>query len=221
MSILSLVLFANFSSKQSMEAPEKPNINFTGTFIDAQGRKKNVENITIAGLYRQIPFYSIPTSTELDPTIDTTRIDLEEISEIRPAKTNPREAIRQFNNRDYMEVIIIFNDEQRDQENYIIETTRKIFCDIISQAGPLEKEISFEGIRKLIIEGFHDREKKSEQKHAGGSQKSAAQEALCGEVNDLLETLEDEAKHITAPQTKKKILDITGQLKETISNICG
>lgn len=160
LTIVCISFLAQFSSQQSTNGKEKPRINFFGTLLDQSNNSYKVENITIAGLYRQIPFYKIPPRKSMNPNTNITRFDLEEIQQIAvPYKTNGPQ-IHSFKNRDYIEVEITQNDTLKTKGIYIIEIAKKVYCEQESDTGPLQKELSFEAIDKIIFQGYKDRDDK-------------------------------------------------------------
>ncbi len=163
MSIIALGLAAQFSQQQSGEGKDKPKINFSGTLVDQTGHSYQVENITLSGMYRSIPFYKKPRKASTSPETNTTRIDLKETSEIRVPYRDDAPIISNFKNRDYIEVEVILNDQTKN--GYIIERSRKIFCDEMTAAGPVEKEISFEALDKISITGHKEREMQRSKKN--------------------------------------------------------
>jgi hypothetical protein len=159
---LSILLLANFSSESSIDGKQKHKINFCGTFTDSQGNTITVDNISISGSYKHIPVYQKPTSPDVKPDINTTFIDLNEVAGIKLPSATPM--ISKFKNREYIDIVIIYDDKQQTSKNYIIELSRKILCDETNDAGPIEKEISFQALGELKITGYSHRDA---EKHAG------------------------------------------------------
>jgi hypothetical protein len=217
-------------SKQSTDVREKPRINFKGEIIRPNNKVYEVENITISGLYQQIPLYAVPENKMSDPSEDTTFIELSEISELYPAKANAREALHTFKDRDYIEITVVWKDSKKTTENYIIEATRKILCDTISEAGPIERELSFFALKKLILKGYayRDREQSLSQKSSkkdtkvrtDNKKQSAARDALCGKVSHLLEDLTAESQKLTPLTDQEKIGKIATDLQESTEPLC-
>lgn len=156
--ISALVCCAHFSQNSSVDGQEKPKINFYGELYDQTGRQYNVENITISGMYRQIPFYKKPRKTSMSPETNTTRIDLKETMEIVVPTRDESAIVSTFKNREYITLEIILNDPQQTRNDYIIEKSRKLYCDEVTDAGPIEKELSFEAVHKIIIRGYKPRQ---------------------------------------------------------------
>lgn len=144
-------LCANFSSQDtSITGREKPKINFYGTLTDTSGNTFEVENITISGLYKQIPLYAKPNDPKVDPTINITRIDINEISQVEIPHPN---TFLTYNNRQYVEIIITSADATKTTQHYITEKTKRIICDQVNAAGTIEKDLSYQAIDKIIIKG--------------------------------------------------------------------
>jgi hypothetical protein len=155
--IAGFLLFCNFGSQdESISGRVKPTINFYGTVTDTCEETYQVENITISGMYKQVPFYAKPKNKEIDPSINITRIDFAEIAEL----TVPfPDQILTFNNRQYIEVRIVSKDSQKTTSSYIIELTKRIICDQVNTAGPIEKDLSFRALRTIVFEGHKSPEK--------------------------------------------------------------
>lgn len=150
-----LLLCAQFTSqKTSTDGREKPSLNVYGILTDTTNHTCNIENITIAGRFNDIAVYQKPLSPDVNPDINTTKINLCDISEIivGPAK------VEQFNKRDYIEITIISNDKRKTKNVYIIEKLKKLFCDEVNEAGPIEKELSLLAIKRLQINGCKKQE---------------------------------------------------------------
>lgn len=145
---LLLVHFGN--NDESITGREKPKINFYGKLTDTSGKTYSVENITISGMYKQVPLYQKPTDKHKDPTVNITRIDFAEIYSIRVPFP---ETILTYNNRQYIELEITSADLKHTKDTYIIEKTKRLICDQINTAGPIEKDLAFEAVDILIFEG--------------------------------------------------------------------
>jgi hypothetical protein len=210
------------SSRQSSEIREKPAINFKGTITRQHDETiYPVENITISGLYQKIPVYTLPDNKDIDPAEDITFIDLNEINQIYPTKPNPHDGIHSFKNRDYIEITIAWKDSKKSTENFIIEISRKIFCDRINEAGPLEKELSFASLKNLTITGYIPRDdRKKTVETLADQEKSAAQKALCGKTSHLINDLHGEAKNVQPTTSQQKIAEIAGDLENTTQALC-
>jgi hypothetical protein len=154
-----IVILAQFSSNDtSVTAKVKPSVNFYGTITDDSNNTYTVENITISGLYKQIPVYSIPPKNAMNPERNVSRIDLAEVSEIKVPHYDGIAKSHIFANRHYVEIEIVQNDQQRTSNTYIIEKSRKIRFDKVTGAGLLESELSLEALDKIIIKGFKAQE---------------------------------------------------------------
>ncbi len=164
MYVLSSLLLAQFSSQQSSTGHEKPNVNFFGELKDQSGNTYNVENITISGLYKQVPFYKVPPRPTMNPDTNTTRIDLEEIYQISVPYKGDVPKTYTLNKREYIEIEVTYNDSVKTKSSYIIEKRRKLYCDQLSDAGIIQKELSFEAVDYLIIKGHREHDEKKSNK---------------------------------------------------------
>lgn len=167
--VVTALFCLNFGSKDtSIAGRAKPAINFYGTLEDTNGRTYKVENITVSYEYKQIQCYAKPKDTKTDPTINISRIDLSEVAAISVPRPND---ILTYNGREYIEILITSKDKERTQETYIIEKSKRVICDQINTAGPIEKDLSFQGIVKITITGYVEKkadETEKESKNQGG-----------------------------------------------------
>ncbi len=217
--ILALAAFAlctNFGNNTSTEGRAKPRISFYGTLTPPDGTKYAVKNILIGGLYEHIPFFGIPTSENTAPSSDTTYLDLDDITTLKPAYPAVKDSMRKYKGRDYIEVVVNLKkttekDNASAERHFLIDASRKLFCDQVTVAGDLEKELVFEAIHEVTILGFRQGEKSSGKGET--KEKSAAKEALCTETKKDLEQLEVESKGLFPDLIKK--------VKESVNYICG
>lgn len=148
--LISLLCLNLSSPDLTVAGGEKPTINFSGKLQDTNGDSYVVENITISGMYKQIPMYKKPNKVTTKPTANITRIDLSEISLI----TVPEKTVHTFDGRDYIELEITYKDPKKTKERFIIEMHKRIWCDQVNQAGPLEKDLAFDAVESVLLEGY-------------------------------------------------------------------
>lgn len=167
-------LCTNWSSQEtSVDGRTKHAVNFKGTITPQHGNPFTAENISIGRMYKQIPVYEAPTLQNLEVNQKTnildsnpkdgiiTYIDLSEISQIMVSDPDTLWSFqkKQHNRKiDYIVITVISNDEQKTQHNYLIEVDRKITCDEINAAGPIEKDIPWPAIKSITIHCFTPRE---------------------------------------------------------------
>ncbi len=170
-----LLLMGWATPEGNREGDVKQKVNFYGTLITWQGTKYHVDNIAIVGKYRHIPMYDKPlkmpkkvkTNTtngkkEIPMTLDphkelvTTKIDLDEISEIHVPRPHEVWIYQPKGKRryTYIEVEIISKNKERTKQSYLIDDNIKVTCDEINTAGPVEKEVPLSAIKQFIIEGY-------------------------------------------------------------------
>lgn len=208
---MAAVVCTQFGTRTSEDTKEKPRINFYGK-LTTKDKTYTVENITIGNRYEQIPMYAEPQDTNQNPAIDTFFIDLDEIAEIYPTQKNARDGIKKFNKRDYIEITVINKAPEAKGTMYIIENSHKIRCDVITESGPLEKEVALEALKKLEIQGHKQKEIEGPAPRRA-EKKSAAQEAVCSKALKELEILEKDAR--TEDEKKR-----AAQLKNDIQQLC-
>ena len=146
------LLCANFSeqSSDSVVGDEKPEINVYGALEDTSGNSyQNVQNITIGRMYKEIPAYKMPPNKDDDPADNSTFLDLAEIQNI----TTPHPDVQHtFNNRDYIEIQV--TSQGGHQDNYIVEISRRVSCDVAKGNDLVRKELKFSVVRKITIAGY-------------------------------------------------------------------
>ena len=175
--VLIFVTLSHMGSQDtsSIDGRPTPSVNFIGQLKDTAGNTINVEFITINHLIKQIDVYAIPTNQNQDPRINKTKIDLSETSKIVvPDQTT----FLTFQNRNYIAIEITSGKKQaiedtnkqsltnkdkvrnytiiptQSVQKYIIEADKRIYCSAINEAGPLEKDLSFQAIVSLSITQF-------------------------------------------------------------------
>lgn len=185
LSIITALLCANFGGPEtSVSNTRKNKVNFFGTLTTQQGQTISVENISIAYLFKQIPVYDallktsqrvdyVPKKVNNDQENSSlkkyvlpqdprkgiiTKIDLANCAEIRTI--NPEEVWvfkrkKGYHPIEYIEIEIISNDSTKTRNSYLIETSRKLICDEINEAGPIEKEVPLAAVKTLKIEGYN------------------------------------------------------------------
>lgn len=133
----------------------KPAFNFTGTVQDNTGRTFKATHITISGLYKQVPVYAVPKDMKDDnynPTINTIRLDLSEVGRI--VVPHPDD-VHLFDNRKYIEIEVHSQTETGKTSvasHYLIEKSKKVLCEQVNAAGPIERELSFAAIQHINID---------------------------------------------------------------------
>lgn len=157
---VSLLGLAQFTAQRSADGKEKPKVNFYGTLVDQSGNTYAIENITISGMYSQIPVYVKPRRAGSNPDLNKRFIDLEETAEIRVPYEGDSPRLYRYKDREFIEIEVVSNDTRRTTKNYIVERTRKLFADEQNQAGPLEMQLGIEAIDVLTIQGHKEPEKK-------------------------------------------------------------
>jgi hypothetical protein len=133
---------------------KKPEVNFYGTVIDNTGTTVNANDITISGMYRQIPVYLEPkdlTQKDYNPADNIARLDLAEISKI--SIENP-EKLYTFLNRTYIEIHVLSNDNKTTNK-YIIETSKKVLFDEVNESGPIEREVALTALQEVNVKGYN------------------------------------------------------------------
>lgn len=171
--LVSLFFFVNWSTEETtIESRRKQEVNFYGNVITQQGKTYKVENISIARLYKQISLYEAPSKTDKDHILSSdpkrgiiTKIDLVEIYNIHvphPKTIWTYQRKNGYRKAEYVEIIITSNDQQKTKNSYLIDLQRKVICDEVNDAGPIEKDIPFTALKNLTIEGYKYRDLKKQ-----------------------------------------------------------
>jgi hypothetical protein len=150
-----ITMLAQFSSNESsINGSGKPSVNFFGIITDDSHNTHEAHNITISGIYKQIPVYAIPPKQSFNPERNVSRVDLSEIKELHVPHLDGGAKLHSFANKQYVEIQITYNDEKRTATTYIIERSRKVRFDKVNQAGSIESELSIEALDTLKINGY-------------------------------------------------------------------
>lgn len=158
LSIVIIFLCSGFGQSSKDEAPQKHHLNYYGEITDLKGKSFEVDNISISGKLRSIKMYEKPVDASRDPAENITAFDLEQIYAIEPALKSKCDAPSHYKNKQYTEIIVTLNSPDKTQHHYLIDASQKIKCDEITGAGPLEKELTFNAIKKLTITGRTERQ---------------------------------------------------------------
>lgn len=221
--ITAFLLCSQFTSqKTSVDGREKPSLNVYGLLTDTTNHSIRVENITIAGRFNDIAVYQKPPpNSNVNPDTNTTRLDLCTISEIRVDS----QTIVEINKRDYIEITVISNDKRKTLNRYIIERLKKLFCDEVNEAGPIEKELSFIAIKRLQIQGCKKQEEEPLRRTCKAYQGPIDQQTIdltITKTESLIQELENTANQLPNDQEdgtiKSQILQMLNDLKGIFKN---
>ncbi len=213
-----LLVLVNWGAPETTVAGgNKHVINFHGTLYTwAQPEQPiKIDNISLDNLFRQIPLYTKPSIKNKkiikkegnnyiilkNPRKNFTeiQIDLSETNEIivpQPEKKwtyKPEEnKTSEYGNIVFVEIILVSNDKKT-QSHYLIENNKKLYCDKINKAGPIEMEVPIIALKKLVIEGFTDRNLEKKKQLSQENRK---------EVDKFMKTKKQDLK----PGNEKKML---------------
>jgi hypothetical protein len=174
----SILLLINWGTPEtSVDGEKKQSINFYGSLVTHQNAMPiKIDNISIDNKSKQIPMYEKPSTKQpskmvnngttrqeimldVDPRTElvTTKIDLSEVNEIEvpePSIVWTYKKEKGYRKTEYLEVIIISNNEQKTKASYLLDLRTKIYCDEINTAGPIEKIVPLQAIKQLKIDGY-------------------------------------------------------------------
>ena len=220
-----LILLVNLSSQPGTNTTDghKNKMNFYGTVTlnnvstaAPEQSKLNVENISIGRLFQHIPVNFKPNDPDSRP-VNIAYLDLVEIAAIEPIQKEGRAVIDKFAGREYVEIKVTSNDSAHTEQNYIIERNRRVFCDQVNEAGHIKSEFQFEGITKLEIHGYKQRDENKEVKCVSSNALTGSQEIM----KEIEETSSDmqKAEPGQIEQLMTKLNNLIKQLKDSLYSI--
>lgn len=181
----SLLISTGFGMETNVSGSDKNKTNIYGNLetwgSDAAGRpiKLAIDNISLGGLFNDVPVYATPPAKDydtatraltVDPTIKYLKVDMHLIDKNDKPKIveirvdNPDIVWTYKNpNRSYPEKVeyieMTFKACDGTERNYLIDTKKKLIC--YQTKPPAERmEIPLAGIKKLTIDGAKPREDK-------------------------------------------------------------
>lgn len=201
------LLLANFSSQQTDTGKDGHTINFYGTVVTTSDNQPiKIENITLSGRTENIFLYIKPASKDIDPQKNKTELNLRDIKAIIPKITGKSPVAYTFNNRDYIEVTVIWKKKKKD--TYLIERDLELYGKESNEAKP-KRIIALEGIRRLDIAGFNYQDTKSGQPSQTEKDK----------IKELLTSLNTNINEIKPDTLKENISKKVQELTEILESI--
>jgi len=165
-------MLCNWSQDNSVSGGKKQKVNFFGEIETKNDMKYKVDNISIGRLYKQIPLYEIQKNAQGNNAITTdprkgiiSRYDLAEIAAIEvphPGEILTFQKKTSGPKTEYIELSISLNDKTLTKTSCLIDLRRKLYCDKISDAGPIEMEVPFTSLKKLTLKGYRSRDPENE-----------------------------------------------------------
>jgi len=180
--------WSNDQTTVDVSGLKKNRINFYGSLHTRNGEINSVDNVSIGRLYKQIIVYAPPASNKQKLPEDPkkgiiTKLDLKEIQEIRVPQPYTIFHFQSNNGSRKTDYITIEVKQGSHINSYLIDTHRKLMCDQISPSGPIEKEVPFHALDRIILTGYKQRdETKQENKNDTIHTKESIQEKIkrCG-----------------------------------------
>ena len=171
-SILMIFLLCNWSQDNNVSGNRKQKVNFFGEIETKNNTQYEVDNISIGRIYKQIPLFEVQKDAQENSVITTdprkgiiSRYDLAEIASIEVPHPD---LILTYQKKsggvktDFIELSITLNDKTNTKTSCLIDLRRKLYCDKISNAGPIEMEVPFTSLKKLIVKGYRYRDPENE-----------------------------------------------------------
>jgi hypothetical protein len=210
------IITANFSSQQQEDTKDRCIINFHGTLTTVQNKSYKVDTILLSGLYRDIPVYAKPLHADINPAIDTTRLNLSDIRSIsRP--TNPeQQGIIKFKNREYIEIIVTWKGPDNKTDTYIIERSRQLWC-FESNTVRTKKEVALEALVSLEIEGSSC-QSQSEKRSELNKESKELQESY-HQIAKIITDIEQEAQKVMPEVLKQPLVEKIRKLKHELRQL--
>jgi len=200
--VLMAAVVLNFSKQSDKDDKGEQPINFYGTLTKTDGHMYQVDNISLAGLYEDIPLYAVPSSPDRDPQLDTTRVSLHDISSI--SQLDGKTEVYTYKNKDYIKIMVAWSQRKRDNTPFLIERNRVIFCNERIAAHP-KKEVFFEVLAMLVVEGFSLKDQK----------KVKRSEALSQAEQITTDLMQETTTQESVVDVKEKL----GQLQENLKQL--
>jgi len=175
-----VVMLANWSGEESsIDGRKKHAVNFYGVLTTHNGDVRQVENIAIANLIKQITFYEKPSASAPQESGDSseenkyalsidpregivTKLDLSQINSIsvpHPDIIWSHQKKKGQRKVEYIEVVVTSGDTQKTEHHYLMDLGRKITCDQVNTTA--EVTVPFTSLKTLTIEGYKNRDSKS------------------------------------------------------------
>jgi len=171
-SISLIFLLCNWSQDSNVSGDRKQKVNFFGEIETKNDTKYKIDNISVGRIYKQIPLFEIQKNPQGNTAITTdprkgiiTRYDLAEIATIEVPYPDQ---ILTFQKKaggpktEYIELSIALNDKTHTKTSCLIDLRRKLYCDKISDAGPIEMEVPFTSLKRLTIKGYRYKDPENE-----------------------------------------------------------
>lgn len=155
--VVIIILCGGFGQSKD-DVPQKHHLNYQGEITDLKDKKYKVDNISISGKLRTIKMYEKPIDPTRDPLENITAFDLQQIYSLEPAPKGKCDTGYHYKSKQYTEVVVTLLDAAKTQKHYLIDASQRIKCDELTDAGPLEKELTFNAIKKLTITGRTERQ---------------------------------------------------------------
>lgn len=177
LSALSTGFLIGWSGQENTSLTKKNRVNFYGTLETHAGNTLKIDNISVAHIYKQVKLYEVPNS--FDKTHKrvmlasnpkegiVTMVDLKESCSIEADPNfvfvyKKKKGSREI---EFVKITVTSKDKTRTKHEYLIEVNRKLICDEVNDAGPIEKEVPFNAIKKLTLDGWKFREDQKDDKN--------------------------------------------------------
>ena len=141
----------------SEKRPQKHRLNYHGRVVTMRGKAIEVDNISISNKVRAVKMYDIPADISQDPVESVVAFDLDQVYALEPVPHTKCDTKVSFKHRTYHQVHVSLNDSKHTQAVYLIDGMQKLMCDEVTGAGPIAREFTFNGFKKLMIDGRSER----------------------------------------------------------------
>jgi hypothetical protein len=222
-SALSLYATAGAGSRESSE---RPAVNYYGTLEDASGQRSSIEYLAIGSrtITSRIPVYGLGRGSTANPRTKTTYLDLNDIRELTIApNANPPLC---YEGTAYTEVVIMLKNpdgEQPVSKNFLIESTRKLWCDeLVAGTRRIPQELQLPAIKKIMITGARSADLEYRdigEPHLSASEREQRKNHSCSQAAKTLNALEAAANNLPEPH-KGSVKSLIESIQNWVGGLC-
>lgn len=154
--------------KASITGNSLPDVDFSGTIVDVDGKQYNVQNVTVSGIYKNIIVYPKPNDPKNFSTRNFEKLDLAEIKEIKPNHAN------KFKHRgmEYIEIQVTRKDGGVD--NYMVMGRKSVQATREPKSGSIAKILDMNQLKSLTMTGYTRKKEDNNNNNTTPTRKASA-----------------------------------------------
>lgn len=210
------------SEEENVEV--QPDVNIHAQLLDTSGQTYDVQSVAIGTRTNtnKIRMYSEPQDETIDPTINSTLINLDDVHRITTcAQTEGAHCSRRFNHIEYIPIKVEFVEGSDTSSNtYLIEASRALFCTIAKGSAQVHKRMTMSALAELTINhesaSIPAHSSRREQKLSPAAERRAAH---CDQAIETLKNMEEVAQQTKHPY-RKKLQELINRMKDLIGGLC-